>query len=222
MSLNVDSTGGIQVKKNSKEAIVNAAISLFNSNGFSGTSIRDIAELANVNIATIAYYFDNKLGLLEYCFTCFFEQYLNKIEEAYALIDQGAKGCLKRMVANLLHYQCENNHLASVVYREMSLDSQVVREIMSTYSLKEKYYFQKIFEKGFEWNEFRPVSIPYLIIQLKGLLMMPFMNTHYLREVLYIFPNEPFFEQKYLKEINIWIDKTLSFEIREKKEAFIK
>ncbi|MGZ6539994.1 MAG: TetR family transcriptional regulator, partial [Bacteroidia bacterium] len=57
------------MKKNSKEAIVNAAISLFNSNGFSGTSIRDIAELANVNIATIAYYFDNKLGLLEYCFT---------------------------------------------------------------------------------------------------------------------------------------------------------
>ncbi|MCM2531406.1 forespore capture DNA-binding protein RefZ [Neobacillus pocheonensis] len=209
------------MKKNSKDAIVNAAISLFNSNGFSGTSIRDIAELAKVNTATIAYYFDNKLGLLEYCFTSFFEQYISKIEEAYTLIDQGAKGCLKRVVANLLHYQCEHNHLASVVYREMSIDSQVVREIMSTYSLKEKYYFQKIFEKGFEWNEFRPHSIPYLIIQLKGLLMMPYMNTHYLREVLYIFPNEPFFEQKYLKEINFWIEKTLSAEIKAKKEALI-
>jgi AcrR family transcriptional regulator len=215
--------GGKQMKKDSKEAIVNAAISLFNSNGYSGTSIRDIAGLAKVNNSAIAYHFENKLGLLEYCFTHFFEQYIRVIEEAYQLMDQiGPKGSLKRIIADLLHYQCENIHLASVVYREMSMDSQVVREIMSTYSLKEKYYFQKIFERGFEWNEFRPHSIPYLIIQIKGLLTMPFMNAHYIREVLYVFPNEQFFEQRYLREINFWIEKTLSKEVIVKKEALIK
>lgn len=104
----------------------------------------------------------------------------------------------------------------------MSMDSQVVREIMSTYSLKEKYYLQKIFERGFEWQEFRPHSIPYLIIQLKSLLMMPFMNAQYMREVLYIFPNEPFFEQKYLKDLYAWIDKTLTFEGPIMKGAVIK
>ncbi|ULT55969.1 forespore capture DNA-binding protein RefZ [Neobacillus drentensis] len=210
------------MKKNAKEAIVQAAISLFNSNGYSGTSVRDIANLAKVNTATIAYYFNNKPGLLEYCFMHFFEQYINKIEEAYLSIDRGAKECLKRIVADLLHYQCENSQLASFVYREMSMDSQVVREIMSTYSLKEKYYLQKIMERGFEWQEFRPHSIPYLIIQLKSLLMMPFMNTQYMREVLYIFPNEPFFEQKYLKELYAWIDKTLSYEGPVMKGALIK
>ena len=200
------------MKKDAKEAIVRAAIQLFNSNGYSGTSVRDIANLAKVNTATIAYYFNNKPGLLEYCFMHFFEQYISKIEEAYLAIDRGAKECLKRIVSDLLHYQCENSQLASFVYREMSMDSQVVREIMSTYSLKEKYYLQKIIERGFEWQEFRPHSIPYLIIQLKSLLMMPFMNSQYMREVLYIFPNEPFFEQKYTKELYVWIDKTLSFE----------
>jgi len=200
------------MKKNAKEAIVKAAISLFNSNGYSGTSVRDIANLAKVNTATIAYYFNNKPGLLEYCFLHFFEQYISKIEEAYLSIDRGAKECLKKIIADLLHYQCENSQLASFVYREMSMDSQVVRELMSTYSLKEKYYLQKIFERGFEWQEFRPHSIPYLIIQLKSLLTMPFMNTQYMREVLYIFPNEPFFEQKYLKDLHAWIDKTLSYE----------
>ncbi|MEH7096596.1 forespore capture DNA-binding protein RefZ [Neobacillus vireti] len=210
------------MKKNAKEAIVQAAISLFNSNGYSGTSVRDIAKIAKVNTATIAYYFNNKPGLLEYCFMHFFEQYINKIEEAYLSIDRGAKECLKRIVADLLHYQCENSQLSSFVYREMSMDSQVVREIMSTYSLKEKYYLQKIMERGFEWQEFRPHSIPYLIIQLKSLLMMPFMNTQYMREVLYIFPNEPFFEQKYLKELYAWIDKTLSYEGPVMKGAVIK
>lgn len=214
--------GGELMKKNAKEAIVKAAISLFNSKGYSGTSIRDIAHLANVNTATIAYHFNNKTGLLEYCFMHFFEQYIGKMESSYASIERGAKECLKRMVTDLLHYQCENYQLASFVYREMSMDSQVVREIMSTYSLKEKYYFQKIFERGFEWHEFRPHSIPYLIIQLKGLLMMPFMNNNYMREVLYVFPNEPFFEQKYLKDLHLWIDKTLCTDIPIKKEAALK
>ena len=210
-----------KMKKDSKEEIVKAAISLFNSNGYAGTSIRDIAKEANVNSATIAYHFENKLGLLEYCFTYFFEQYLSIIEEKFSSMDLGVKDCLKRITADLLHYQCENIELTSFVYRELSMDSQVVREIMSTYALKEKFYFQKIFEKGFERKEFRPHSIAYLIIQYKGLLIMPFINAHYLREVLYLFPNERFFEQKYLKEINLWIENTLAAKIIEKKEAIM-
>lgn len=209
------------MKKNAKEAIIQAAITLFNSNGYSGTSIRDIAAFADVNSATVAYYFENKQGLLEYCFTIFFEQYLGIIEEEYAKIGHGAKECLKRVTAKLISYQCENIHLASLVYREMSMDSQVVREIMSTYNLKEKYYFSKIIEIGFQRKEFRPHSIPYLIIQLKGLLMMPFMNAHYIREVLYIFPNERFFEQKYINELNRWISHTLCEEVSVKKEAVL-
>ncbi|WP_042459731.1 forespore capture DNA-binding protein RefZ [Neobacillus dielmonensis] len=210
------------MKKDSKEAIMQAAILLFNSKGYSGTSIRDIANAAKVNTASIAYYFENKAGLLEYCFTYFFEQYVRIIEDAYSSIDKGATVCLKRIAADLLHFQCKNNQLATFVYREMSMDSQISREIMSTYSIKEKYYLQQIFERGFEWKEFRPHSIPYLIVQIKGLLMMPFMNTNYMREVLYVFPSERFFEQKYLKDILLWIDSVLCMPIEIKKEAISK
>ena len=54
------------MKINSKDAIILAAISLFNTKGFDGTSIRDIAAKANVNVATISYYFQNKDGLLDF------------------------------------------------------------------------------------------------------------------------------------------------------------
>ncbi|WP_462411301.1 forespore capture DNA-binding protein RefZ [Neobacillus sp. Marseille-QA0830] len=210
------------MKKDSREAIMHAAILLFNSKGYSGTSIRDIASAAKVNTASIAYYFENKAGLLEYCFTYFFEQYITIIEEAYSSIDQGASACIKRIVSELLHFQCKNHLLASFVYRELSMDSQISREIMSTYSIKEKYYLQQIFERGFEWKEFRPHSIPYLIVQLKGFLMMPFVNTNYMREVLYVFPSERFFEQKYLKDIQLWIDSVLCLPMEAKKEAVSK
>jgi hypothetical protein len=39
--------------------------------------------------------------------------------------------------------------------------------------------------------------------------MMPFLNAPYLREVLFIFPNEPFFIKKYSQEVNHWIDDIL-------------
>jgi AcrR family transcriptional regulator len=38
---------------------------LFADNGFDGTSVRDIAQLANVNLAMVSYYFGSKEKLLE-------------------------------------------------------------------------------------------------------------------------------------------------------------
>ncbi|WML47285.1 forespore capture DNA-binding protein RefZ [Neobacillus sp. PS3-34] len=207
--------------KNSKEAIVNAAISLFNTKGYSGTSIRDIAGSANVNIANIAYYFQNKHGLLEHCFTSFFEQYLAELEAGYVLLNQGAEFCLKNISANLLNFYFRNIHLTRFILREMSIDSQVVREIMSTYCLKEKYLLQKVLEKGKEWGEFRPHSSEYMIIQLKGLLTMPFLNPHYITEVLHVYTHERFFVEKYQQEIDNWIVGFLCTGIKRQKEAML-
>ena len=48
-----------------KEQILNAAIQLFAEKGFEGSSIRDIASSADVNIAMINYYFGSKEKLFE-------------------------------------------------------------------------------------------------------------------------------------------------------------
>lgn len=48
-----------------KKKIIDAASALFASNGYSGTSIRDIAKKASVNLAAINYHFQNKQNL--YC-----------------------------------------------------------------------------------------------------------------------------------------------------------
>ncbi|GLB58523.1 forespore capture DNA-binding protein RefZ [Cytobacillus sp. NCCP-133] len=197
------------MKKNAKQSIVAAAISLFNTKGFSGTSIRDIAGKANTNPANIAYYFDNKHGLLEYCFTAFFEGYIKEIDRGFTLLDQGAAISLKKIAENIMSYQFENSHLTRLILREVSIDSQVVREIMSTYLAKEKFYFSKVLERGMKTKEFRPHSSNYMIIQLKGLLSMPFLNTHYMAEVLHVFPHEKYFAEKYTKEIFNWIDGVL-------------
>jgi AcrR family transcriptional regulator len=197
------------VKKNSKAAIIDAAIYLFNTKGFSGTSIRDIAAKADVNAANISYYFQNKHGLLENCFTVFFERYLEELEKGYALLECGAEICLEAMVNHVLRFQCENTQLTRFILREMTIDSQVVREIMATYHVKERYLLKKVLDRGMENGEFRSLSHQFVILQLKALLSMPFLNTHYVTEVLHVLPHERYFADKYGREISEWIKGTL-------------
>lgn len=48
--------------------ILETAEKLFSVNGFDGTSVRDIADKAGVNLAMISYYFGSKLKLMEAIF----------------------------------------------------------------------------------------------------------------------------------------------------------
>lgn len=52
-----------------REKLVMAALRLFAEHGFSKTSIRDIAEAAQANVAAIAYYFGDKAGLYRAAFS---------------------------------------------------------------------------------------------------------------------------------------------------------
>ena len=54
------------MKFNDKQIeILNVAERLFAEEGFDGTSVRDIAKNANVNVAMISYYFGSKEKLLD-------------------------------------------------------------------------------------------------------------------------------------------------------------
>lgn len=52
-------------KVDKRAHILAVAEQLFADNGYDGTSVRDIAQLANVNLAMISYYFGSKEKLLE-------------------------------------------------------------------------------------------------------------------------------------------------------------
>ena len=51
--------------KDKREQIIETALELFAQKGFEGTSIRDIAEKASVNVAMVNYYFGTKEKLFE-------------------------------------------------------------------------------------------------------------------------------------------------------------
>ena len=194
-----------------KKKVFDAAISIFNSKGYNGSSVREIAQKANVNIALISYYFNGKKGLLGQLLTNYFEKYIILLEKSIEKKDSmSSKEVLCEMVKNILRFESENHQLARLVHREITLDTMLVREIMSTYLTKEKYYLQTILESGIQKKEFRKLPVMITIMQLKGMLTMPYLNPQYMVEVLHVNPFEPYFVTKYYKEISHWIEESLS------------
>lgn len=189
-----------------KESIIEAATFLFNVKGFQGTTIRDIAKRAGVNPANISYYFSGKQGLLEVCFINFFEPYLLCWEKALTKLETvPAKECLKEALKNILNYQSENHLLTRLVWREVTIDSQVSREVISSYLMKERYYLKTLLAAVLQKNlAVYPTSM--IIIQLKGMLTFPYLNSQYTGEVWAVFPKEAYFAEKYYTMIIEWLD----------------
>lgn len=101
-------------------AILQIAEKLFAENGFDGTSVRQIAKEADINIAMISYYFGSKEKLLE---TLLFyrgsdfkiqienilsqdSDYLEKVDEIIALIVRRINN--NRRIYKIVHFEFQN------------------------------------------------------------------------------------------------------------------
>jgi AcrR family transcriptional regulator len=66
-------------EQDTKKRIVEASTYLFGVKGFDGTSTREIAKLAGVNIASLNYHFRSKQGLHQEVTACVIEEFKTKI-----------------------------------------------------------------------------------------------------------------------------------------------
>ncbi|WP_078555504.1 forespore capture DNA-binding protein RefZ [Bacillus alkalicellulosilyticus] len=198
------------VKDGTKQKVIDSAISLFNVQGYSGTSVRMICERANVNAALISYYFGSKKGLLEYLMITFFEGYLQALEQG-AIIEgkEDVRASLLGSIEHVLYYQQEHHDVARFVHREITLDTMLVRELMSTYLMKEKHIFYEILEKGMERKKFTNQPIDFIIIQIRGMMTLPFLHPQYIREVHHLLPHDRYFIESYIQYVSVWIDNYL-------------
>ena len=193
-----------------KEAILESALYLFHLKGYHATSIRDIAHKAKVNSANIAYYFKNKQGLLEYCFTAYLEAYIQLLEKNLVQLDRvGIQNGLLAILTDAFEFQRKNFLAASFIYGESALDSNLNREVLSTYYMKENSYFQYVLEKGIKEGLFRKIPPAIFTLQIKGLLSAPIIHAHYAREVLHVYTQEKYYTDKYCDEVRLYLEQSL-------------
>jgi AcrR family transcriptional regulator len=189
----------------SKQKVIDAASLLFFQKGFHGTSVRDIADEASVNVSLISYYFKSKQGLLEYAITQYYEIYLQKLEE----IIQQTTGLsylerLKQMIFTIIQYKQDNLQLSCTIHRELSLDSVFVRELTVTYLAKENHFIGTLFFNILK-NEY-VLDKEFLLMQLKGMLITPYLLHNEWKYQVIGNHSHKIFVRKYVDKVNDWLD----------------
>jgi len=192
-------------KITTKQKVVDAASLLFFQHGFHGTSVRDIAEAASVNVSLISYYFKSKQGLLEYAVTHYYEHYLEMIAQAInELATEDEIEQLKQVVYAIIRYKTEHFQLTSFIYRELSLDSTFVREMTVTYLAKENHLLSEMFFRILDQNDKKEKA--YLYMQFKGMLMSPYILKNEWNNQLIDQVDIENFTRNYVRTLNQWLD----------------
>ncbi|MGP4108279.1 forespore capture DNA-binding protein RefZ [Virgibacillus sp. L01] len=200
------------MKKNpTKQKVVDAASILFFQNGFHGTSVRDIADKATVNVSLISYYFKSKQGLLEHAVTQYYEAYLKAIEAAM-LHNESISPLerLKKMIATIIHYKQSNHQFSCFIHRELSLDSVFVREMTVTYLAKENYFISNSFYAIFTKQKKNNLDSRFLLMQLKGMLITPYILQNEWKNQVVGIDSHNQFANNYIRTIENWLDYVVS------------
>ncbi|WZX99512.1 forespore capture DNA-binding protein RefZ [Bacillus sp. FSL W7-1360] len=204
------------MREDTRASIKEAAVRLFHKNGFHGTSVRDIAKEARVNVSLISYYFGGKRALFELLVTDFFEGYIATIEQSIHLDNNDAAAAIESVFWNVLQYQQSCHLLARMVHREMTLDSVLVREVMSTYLQKEKYFLERLLKKGMAEGHFKRQPLDLLIVQVRNMMILPFTSPQYLRELFQLLPSDANFMLRYMKHVTVWLKTLLGMSANQK------
>lgn len=198
-------------KNASKQKVMDAASILFFQKGYHGTSVRDIADKASVNVSLISYYFKGKQGLFEHAVTEYYEEYLNTIEKKLKQTTlTPAIQKLKELTSFIIQYKQRHLQLSCLIHRELSLDSVFVREMAVTYLAKENFYIKKTFFDMLKEEKWRKGDPDYLFMQLKGMLVTPYiLHNEWRGHIIGEYSHERFVNH-YVKTIHDWIDFVVS------------
>lgn len=149
-----------------REHILATAEKLFGDNGFDGTSVRDIAQHANVNLAMISYYFGSKEkmleALLEHRANYTILEALNKDESLtpWEKVDRVVDFYVDKIMNNL----CFHN----IMMQGSNSRSEAIKELVTKIKLRNFEQIKKIIIDGQKKKLFRKVDIELTVGTVMG------------------------------------------------------
>jgi AcrR family transcriptional regulator len=156
-------------KPDKKEHILNVAEQLFGDKGFDGTSVRDIAHSADVNLAMISYYFGSKEKLLESLI-----EY--RVGTSYGFLEELAKdesldpwSKIDRLVDFYVDKVLSNLRFHSILYQQANnTRSEEIKNLVIAIKLRNLEQIKRIITEGQRQKLFRQVDVVMTIGTLMG------------------------------------------------------
>jgi len=154
---------------NKKDHILAVAEELFGEKGFDGTSVRDIAQHAGVNLAMISYYFGSKEKLLESLVEVRAGYVYGILEELNKDQTLSPWDKIDRVVDFYVDRVLSNQRFHNIMYREATnARSEEIRDSILRIKMRNLEQLTKIITDGQQKRLFRQVDIPLTVGSLMG------------------------------------------------------
>ncbi|GAA4739733.1 TetR family transcriptional regulator [Flavisolibacter ginsenosidimutans] len=164
--------------------IMEAAERLFADRGFAGTSVRDIAEAAGVNLAMISYYFGSKEKLMEAMFQHRGQHLKMQLQSILVNNNMAPIQKVEKLIDEYIDRIFQKQCFHKVMIREQMMDNTgPIAEQIAQLKLTNQTLFKQIIQEGQKKGDFKKgIDIPFLMMTLVGTAGQLITTQHYYRE----------------------------------------
>ncbi len=189
-------------------AIMEAAEKLFAQNGFSGTSVRDIAEAAGVNLAMISYYFGSKEKLMEAMFSYRGEFMRLKLESILQNSNMTSLQKVEKLIDEYIDRIFKKQCFHKVMLRQQIMDSAgPIAEKIAQLKVTNQSLFKQLIQEGQKKGDFKKgLDVPFLMMTLVGTTSQmltsqsSYRNLHNLKDM-----SDEEFEKHIRKKLSVYL-----------------
>lgn len=180
--------------------ILEAAEMLFACKGFVGTSVRDIAAKAGVNVAMISYYFGSKEKLLQNLLISRTEQSRELLNNLKQDSHMDPRDKIKRIIDFYVDHLLKNRRFHTIMSRQISLvQDDEITQLLVNIKRTTMSIIQDIIKEGQRKKVFRKVDIPLTIGSVLGTISQVSMSKPFYEQLLGMsYKNE----EDYFKKLN--------------------
>lgn len=165
--------------------ILKTAEHLFASKGFDGTSVRDIADEAGVNIAMISYYFRSKEKLME----TLFEQRMGNVEmRVESLMKDDSLSPLDKvsiLIDDHIERVMQRQKFYKILYCEQVLNKNpIIINVMNDFKKRHVAIISELIKDGQRKGLFKKkVDVIFMLNTMVGTIAQMIMSFDYYRDI---------------------------------------
>jgi len=165
--------------------IIESAETLFADRGFDGTSVRDIAEAAGINLAMVSYYFGSKEKLFEAMFAhrsqAFKLQLENMIQNKELEPMEKVEQLIDQYIMKLTSQQCFHRIM---VREQMMNHNGFIASQIHALKTRNQSLIKQLIQEGQDKGVFKnPVDVPLLMMTMIGTVSQLVTTKHFYREM---------------------------------------
>lgn len=199
--------------------IIRIAEKLFAEKGFNGTSVRDIAEAAGVNIAMISYYFGSKEKLMQALFEERTSGIINRVESLLKVESLTPFQKIEILIDDYIERLVEKQQFYKIMLHEQMLENNAaISTLLREQKQRNAGLIEKLIKEGQEKGVFKKgIDIVFLMNTMVGIGQQTFINQNLYKYYnnLEALSKEEFYDvlkKKLSKHIKVVFKSILSYE----------